>query len=281
MHAPPLRELQYMRSEEERGVKPCEAPDPGFGLHTEWQHTRPIGMFIAPKIDPVEKDGSFDLFVHFHGQRPARKELVRSGVEHPLMGVSLGIGAAYAPRFRDAKLFEKMITVLERKLSEASGRPAKLRRLALSAWSRGFEAIGEILQQPLGAKVDAVILLDSFHGPRDLKLRELELTPFLTFARRAAAGERFMYSSHSSIPTREYASTTEATHWLIWKLGGRPSPATRKDPLGLELVEWFSKNAFHARGYAGDGKLDHCAHFGVYADVVQAVARRWSTGRPQ
>lgn len=268
-----------MRSPSERGgVLPCEAPDPGFGVHQPaWTHVRPMGQFIAPRQSPTDQQGEFDLVVHFHGQRPARKELVRTGEDLVFMGVSLGIGKAYGPPFQDGKLFAQLVSGVEKKLSQQTKRPASVRRLALSGWSRGFEAIGEILQQPLGAKVDAIILLDSFHGPRDIAQRAKRLAPFVAFAQAAARNEHLMFVSYSAIPTKDYASTTETTHWLIAELGGEPTRARRIDPLGLELTEYFSLGSFHARGYAGNGKLDHCAHFGVYPDAIRAVAERWRT----
>lgn len=275
--AKPAKELQYMLSPAERGgFLPCEAPDPGFGVHEpKWIHVRPMGNFIVPKHLVLDDGGGFDLVVHFHGQRPARKELVRTGEDLVFLGVSLGIGKAYAPPFHDGKLFQQLISGVEKELTQRSGRAAHVRRLALSGWSRGFEAIGEVLTQPLGEKVDALILLDSFHGSRDLKTRALRLAPFVEFGRAALEGRRFFFLSHSAIPTKDYASTTETVNWLISELGGKPVPARRKDPLGLELTNYYSAGDFHARGYAGNGKLDHCAHFGVYPDAIRAVAARW------
>ncbi len=275
--ARPAKELQFMLSPAERGgYLPCEAPDPGFGVHEpKWIHVRPMGNFIVPKHLKLDSSGGFDLVVHFHGQRPARKELVRTGEDLVFLGVSLGIGKAYAPPFHDGKLFVQLVSGVEKELTKRMGRSAHVRRMALSGWSRGFEAIGEVLTQPLGAKVDALILIDSFHGSRDLKARSLRLAPFLKFGRAALTGKRFFFLSHSAIPTADYASTTETVHWLVSELGGKPVPARRRDALGLELTDFYSSGDFHARGYAGNGKLDHCAHFGVYPDAIRAVAARW------
>jgi hypothetical protein len=34
------------------------------------------------------------------------------------------------------------------------------------------------------------------------------------------------------------------------------------------------------RGFRGNGKLDHCAHIGLYRDVLRAyIARRWNSPR--
>ncbi len=274
--ARPPKDQQYERTARERGgILPCEAPDPGFGVHESWTHVRPKGHFIAPRRSALSADGGFDMVVHFHGHRPARKEFVRTGEDLVLLGVSLGIGVAYRPDFRDPRLLETMVTGVERKLSKRFGQKARLRRLGLTSWSRGFEAIDEILGQPLGKKVDAIMLFDSLHGSRKPHRQKDKLARFVAFARRAAKGETFFFASHSAIPTKDYASTTESVHFLIWKLGGVPLQVHRRDPLGLELKHLFSKGDFHARGYAGNGKLDHCAHFGVYPDAIRAVAARW------
>ena len=254
---------------------PCEAPDPGFGVHDDWIHVRPMGQFVAPRAGALDSDGSFDLVVHFHGHRPARKEFARSGEDLVLLGVSLGIGVAYGPDFADPKVFEKLVAAVERKLSQREKRPARARRIALSSWSRGFEAIAAILRQPIAARVDALILLDSLHASRDPGRGPEQLAPFVDFARRAAREEALMVVTHSAIDTEPYASSSETAHYLTAAIGGAPMPASREDPLGLELVDLHSKGAYFERGYAGNGKLDHCAHFGVYAAAIQALARRW------
>ena len=276
--ARPPKETQLSLTRLERGrVNPCEAPDPGFGVHREWTHVRPMGQFIAPRQGALAADGSFDLVVHFHGHRPARKEFVRTGEDLVLLGVSLGIGAAYGPPFARADVLEKLVAQVEKKLAAQHGvERARVRRVALSSWSRGYEAIERILAQPLGEKVDALILLDSLHASRKRKRRDEQMAPFVDFAKRAAAGEKFFFASHSSIDTSDYASTTETVHFLVAALGAVPIRATRRDPLGLDLIELFSRGDFHARGYTGNGKLDHCAHFGVYPDAIRGLARRWS-----
>ncbi|HMR06487.1 MAG TPA: hypothetical protein PKA88_11935 [Polyangiaceae bacterium] len=273
--ARPDKELQYSRTAQERGVLPCEAPDPGWGGHEAFVAMRPRGQLLWPRAKSVARGGEFDLVVHFHGHRPARKEVVRSGEDLPLLGISLGIGAAYAPPFVDPAHFASIVASVEKHASARSKTKKRLRRLALMGWSRGYEAIAQILAQPLGAQVDAVILLDSLHASREQTRKAQALAPFTEFARRAARGATFFYVSHSAIDTADYASTTEATHFLIHALGGRPTRVFRRDPLGLELHEMYSNANFHARGYAGNGKLDHCAHFGVVPSVMHALAARW------
>ncbi len=268
----PPRELAYSRSAKERnGYLPCEAPEPGSAVHGEWVHVRPMGQYVAPRTGALAADGSFDLVVHFHGHRPALKELGRSGEDLVLLGVSLGIGKAYGPPFADAAALETLVANVERSLGKQHGKTAHARRIALSSWSRGYEAIAEILRQPIAKRVVGVILLDSLHASRDPRRGPQQLAPFEAFARRAAEREVFMVVTHSSIDTDRYASSTESAHFLVDALRGEPIPAVRRDPLGLELVDFFSRGQFHERGYAGNGKLDHCAHFGVYPAALRAL----------
>lgn len=277
VRAQPRRELQYERSEAERGLLPCEAQDPGRGAMGAWQHLRPMGQIALPDAWRPDGAGTLDLLVHFHGQRPALKELVRSGEEIPLLALSLGIGAAYAPPFRDPSLFETLVRGAERVATAAvrDAGAAQVRRLALAGWSRGYDAIAEILAQPLGARVDALILLDGLHAPRDPAQQRAALAPFVALAERAARGEAFVFLSFSSIDTEGYASTTETAHAVIAAVGGVPEYVTRDDALGLELREVYSRGNLHVRGYAGNGRLDHCAQFGAYPDALRGLARFW------
>jgi hypothetical protein len=84
-----------------------------------------------------------------------------------------------------------------------------------------------------------------------------------------------MFISYSSVMTDGFASTTEAARLLILELGGYPLAVEGEGPGGLRLKEAFSAGNFHARGYLGGGKLDHCAHLLLYPDVARALHRRW------
>jgi hypothetical protein len=134
-------------------------------------------------------------------------------------------------------------------------------------------AILSTLAQPEAKEVDAVVLIDGLHGPRGALER-----PFATlvdFARRAGAGERFLLVTHSSIDPPNFSSTTESAHYLIAALGGRPEAVRRRDRVGLELVEYFTRGDFHVRGYAGNDKADHCAQVTLLRDAFKALGNRW------
>ncbi|HEY8945807.1 MAG TPA: hypothetical protein VIM73_16170 [Polyangiaceae bacterium] len=268
---------QTQKSSKERGENPCNTPDPGFGMFERWSREPSMGQMIVPK----RRRAVHDVMFHFHGHEPARKEWVRVMDRTVLVGIDLGLGSGpYEAAFRSPAAFRTLLESVERALAK---RGARIGRIGLSAWSAGYGAIQNILAAPENQKrVDIVVLLDGLHcGYTGRSLNEGQLGPFLEFSRRAAAGRKLMVVTHSSIIPPGYASTTETANYLVHKLGGRPvrARARKSDPLGLELISRFSRGAFHVRGFAGNDTLDHCAHVGLYRDVLKVHVRpRWSDG---
>lgn len=266
------------------GINPCMTPDPGWGVYDRWSREPSMGQMIIPHKGGVTKSGGFDVLIHFHGHEPVRKEFVKHPSGIVLVGIDLGIGSgAYANAFASPDTFERLLRSVEAAVAKKTGKKnAHIRKLGLSAWSAGYGAIEQILRQPLGKKVDAVVLLDSLHaGYADEQAKSLktpQLDPFVQFARSSAAGKKFMYLSHSSIIPPGYASTTEVADFMVKQLQGKPKKSTRKDVLGLDMTRRYDRGNFHLRGYTGDDKPDHCAHIGLIADVVRVhLQRRWKT----
>jgi len=225
----------------------------------------------------LDAAGHFDLVIHLHGEEPVRRELVKSEQRFVLYTLTLPPSEGYAPLFSGTHLFEKIVSDVEAAVGKRTAKPAQAGHVALSAWSAGFVGIEAILAQSPSRDVDSVILIDGLHAPRtDRAAFEAQLKPFVDYAARAAAGERFMLISHSSIDPADFASTTESAHYLISTQGGKPQPVRRSDALGLELVEYFTRGNFHVRGYAGNDKADHCAQLGVLRDAFAALGRRWA-----
>jgi hypothetical protein len=251
----PAPETQTQKTAKERGVNPCNTPDPGWGIYDHWSRAPSMGQMIMPQKGGVTASGSFDVVFHFHGHEPVRKEWVRVMDGAVLVGIDLGLGSGpYASAFGSPDAFK----------------------------NAGYGAVGEILGQDYGRKkVDVVILLDGLHsGYSGSSLNEVQLKPFVEFARAAAAKRRFMFVSHSSIIPPGYASTTETSNFLIQKVGGKPSKRSPRsgDPMGLALNSRYTKGSFHVRGYDGNDKMDHCAHIGLLQDVLKVHLKpRWSS----
>jgi hypothetical protein len=277
---------QISKSVSERGINPCNTPDPGFKGYEKWQRGISMGQMILPARGGIAGNGDFDVVFHFHGHEPARKEWVQVMNGPVLVAFTLGIGSgAYESAFRNPAAFTELLQSVERAVAERHKKPrARARKIALSAWSAGYGAVEEILHQPIATRIDSVILLDGLHcdyvSGGGLEPRQLDA--FLKFARKAARGEKLMVVSHSSIIPPGYASTTETANYLIDGLGGRPASSRPRsgDPMGLELISRFDRAGFHVRGYAGNAELDHCAHLGLFRDILRVhLAPRWYPSR--
>lgn len=277
-----VKRLRRQRYAQAGGVDPCMTPDPGFGIYDGWSRAPTIGQMIAPQKGGLTRNGGFDLIVHFHGHHPIRKEFVKQAKGIVLLGIDLGIGSQpYADTFASPQAFTRLLASVEAEMARRSGRQKTyVRKLALSAWSAGYGAIGQILRQPAGQKVDAVILLDSVHtGYADrahTQLRTPALEPFVQFAKQAAKGSRLMFQSYSAIIPPGYASTQEVAHHVIAELGGKPRPRKGNGVLGLQMFERYDRGGYHAQGYHGQDKPDHCAHLGLMTTVLkQHLEPRW------
>jgi hypothetical protein len=272
--------FQFSLPAAQRGnIEPCTTQKVDTSGFDAWV---PLGRgrFSAPKRLRLDPSGGFDLVIHLNGEEPVRRELIESGQSFALYTLTFPPTQGYAPEFNSTRLYEAIIAGAEQMLGKREGGAAHVRHVAFSAWSAGFVGIAAALSQPASKAVDAVILVDGLHAPRnDRHAFKAQLQPFLDYAKRASVGEGFMFISHSSIDPPGFASTTECAHYLIAELGGKPQPAKRRDALGLDLVEYFTRGDLHVRGYAGNDKADHCAQLGVLRDVYAALGRRWNTPR--
>jgi hypothetical protein len=268
--------FQYSRTAAERGgIEPCGIQQVDTSGYDDWA---PVarGRFTMPRALRLDDSGRFDLIIHLHGDDPVRRELIESEQPFALYTITLGLDQGYAPLFTGSHLYEAIISGVEQTVSQRTGKTARVGHVALSAWSAGFVGVEAALAQPASKDVAAVILIDGLHAPRgDRVAFRAQLQPFLDYAQRAAADERFMFVSHSSIDPPDFASTTECAHYLIAALGGKPQAVKRADALGLELVEYFNRGNFNVRGYAGNDKADHCAQLGTLRDVFAALGRYW------
>lgn len=257
------------------GVKPCVAPDPGFGAFGKWVQVAPMAHVLATKANTLAPDGGFDVLVHFHGREPIRKEWVQSMDRGVLVAVDVGIDSdSYADAFRDPRTLRQVLLAVENEIRARTAVPeAHVRHLALSAWSAGYGAIEQVLKQPFArSAVESIILLDGLHvGYQGRSLDRERMAPFVDFAKQAVAGERSLFVSHSSIPTSGYASSTETARYLIWKTGGRPKAveALDSEPMGLERIALYNAGNFRVRGFRGNGASDHCAQLGLMRDVLR------------
>ncbi len=268
------------------GINPCNTRNPGNGVYTRWDRAPSIGQMIMPVAGGLTRDGRFDVMFHFHGHEAVRKEWVQVMDGAVLVGIDLGLGAGpYWRGFGAPGTFKRLVASVERAMAKHTGRKrVRVRHVGLSAWSAGYGAVGRILSQSYGRQlVKTVVLLDGMHTAYvGQRLDVNQLKPFIDFGRRAVKGDRFMFISHSSIIPPGYASSTETARYLVRQLGGKPRRAKprRGDPWGLELNSRYDRAGLHVRGFDGNDKMDHCAHIGLFRDILKVhVKPRWRSPR--
>lgn len=257
----------------------------------------PDGIITIP-ASFSSADGAYDLVVHFHGINDVvQAGYERAGLNAVVMIVNMGISsAAYETRFSIRSYLPVLLAKAQAALEARGLRDARLRRVALSAFSAGYAAVRGLLNQPgFADKVDAVLLLDGIHTgymPLDHSLDMERLKPFGHFAELAAAGKKLMSITHSEIiPNGDYAGTHESTDALLKLTGAQRSPGAGADAQAVhdltgtagEAKPRFTplseahRGAFHVRGYPGTQKPDHVRHLTRMAETaVPDLVRHWS-----
>ncbi|WP_437538201.1 hypothetical protein WME79_19820 [Sorangium sp. So ce726] len=257
----------------------------------------PDGIITIP-ASFASADGAYDLVIHFHGVN----DVVQAGFERArlnavVMIINLGISSgAYETQFSIRSYLPALMAKAQVALEARGLRGARLRRVALSAFSAGYAAVRGLLNQPgFTDKVDAVLLLDGIHTgymPLDHSLDMERLKPFSRFAELAAEGKKLMSITHSEItPNGDYAGTHESTDALLKLTGAQRSPGAGADEQAIyDLTGEASeaklrfvplseahRGAFHVRGYPGTQKPDHVRHLTRMAETaVPDLVRYWS-----
>lgn len=257
------------------------------------------GFVILPPSFTSE-DGAYDLVVHFHGHTKLVEEsFTHAGVNAVLAVVNLGVGSApYDAQFSSRYALQAVLDRAQATLEKRGLKHAKLRRLALSAFSAGYAAVRGVLNQPaLADRVDAVLLEDGIHTgfmPRDHSLDEGRLAPFLQFAEQAAAGKKLFSITHSEItPNADYAGTHVTTDAILAHVGVERVPGGEAPELPAlaslvnvaKIVEFAplseaTKGSLHVRGFAGTEKADHVMHMAeMSVTVLPELVRYWASDK--
>ncbi len=251
----------------------CAFPDRGFGDYQRWR-TLPVGKVLVPGERAVRDDGTYSLLVHFHGAEPVRKELAPERMDLVIAALDAGAGSGKYERAlsRDGA-FEALLSAVEREVRAASGRPdARLGHLAVSSWSAGYGAIGQLLARP-HERLEALVLLDSLYAgykPGKRALEHGQAALFVRAARTAAEGGPLFYLTTTEIETDGYASTGETAEFVLRELGARPTDLARGGSGDeLTLLRSYDRGALFVRGYAGKGKGDHCAQLRLLPGVLR------------
>lgn len=226
--------------------------------------TRSASWFVYPKGCQGVARG-FDLVIHFHGAHTTViPRYLKSNLDAVLVIVNKGIGSgAYSDALALPTDVDGLLDRIEKTVAEECGlQPVGPRKLALSSWSAGYGAVQQFLRfRP--AQVDAVLLSDGLHvGFTDERLRKVrvsQMEEFVTFAKRAARGERLMAIAHSAITPSEYAGSGETALALAVEAHA-PSWPVMKERYGMTQLTAARRGQFFVDGFAGTDKAAHARH---------------------
>jgi hypothetical protein len=231
----------------------CSFPDRGFGDYERWRPLR-LGKLLVPTGRGLDDAGGFNLLVHFHGAEPIRKQLAPEGYDLVILGIDAGtLSSHYESVMSGERALDELIAAAEHEVAAATGRAgAHAKHLAISSWSAGYGAVGQVLARP-HARLEGIVLLDSLHAsyPSDSRrLQPGQLAAFVAWARAAADGGPLMYVTHSDVQPEDYASTRETAAFLLFQAGGE-------------------RGRFFVRGYPGGGPEDHCAQLRLLPAILR------------
>ena len=212
--------------------------------------------------------GGYDLVIHFHGVGKLQEDNIdRSQVNAAVVSINLGVSTdLYGNAFRDPASFQRLLDEAQEEIDK-SGRAqgAKIRRIALSAWSAGFVSVSKIMSEPdSAARVDAVLVGDGFFTSlTNVKKRIVNadsLARFVALAEAAKKDEKLFVITHSSIPTQDYASTDETAAKLIELTSATKVANTSVGPRNMRQLYAVDQGSLHIKGFEGFTAGDHIKH---------------------
>ncbi|GEM_PF-1586396 len=287
--AAPRRLPEITPEERRRGYHDCNPPERlGLGPYRPYVKTSE-GRLAIPQRGGVTADHGYDVLIHFHGADPARKVVVQVARGVAYLAIDKGLGSGpYLEAFRTPDVWQTLKRSVNAELRQHTGDPdAHVRHFALSSWSAGYGAVVQILKQDPDA-IDAVVLLDSLHATYRFGLAPHQrgrlaavdtrtIAPVIDYARRAAAGEKILVVTHSSIDPVDYPSVSLSADALLRDVGLERKPASGRYG-SLEQVSAVDVEGLHVWAFTGRDEATHCAHLALLAraltDVVEAA---WQT----
>jgi hypothetical protein len=264
------------------------------------------GVLIAPTSFTAAPDGSYDLLIHFHGD----VGVVRESVEHVGLNAILAIvnqgvmSGVYRDAYSGPSLYDNLLDEIHRAVAARGVRHPRRRRVALSAWSAGYAAIGAIVRnRPDDDQLDAVLVFDGIHAgwrkeaPNKMNPRPLEA--FVVLAQRAVRGDLLFSITHSEIEPPSFAGSRQTAAYLLKAVGARPATdvmlelpphlklraaehavAKRKEKRMIPYSD-TRVGQLHVRGFRGDTREHHMAHLlQMGATALPELAERWGQSAP-
>ena len=301
-HVATLAELgapEPPREDPEESPAPSTLPRADARVQREGYAHIPGGVLYVPDTF-ASADGTYDLYLHFHGNvRVVRESAEHAGLNAVVAVVNLGTNSApYLDGYAVPGSYEELLASIDRAVSARGLEHPHRRRVAVGSWSGGYGAVSRILEHGRGlSSLDAILVLDGIHcgyseeDPKALNARIL--SPFFDATRRAAEGKILFSITHSAIDPIAYAGTYLTAGYLLDLVHGRRTEPTAEAPEHVQLkaaegavskalekrmdpVSEATVGTFHVRGYRGNTPEHHMAHLlQMSATVLPELVARW------
>jgi hypothetical protein len=240
-------------------------------------------VFVPGWFSPTK--GGYDLIVHFHGLGKLQEaNIEKAGLNVAVVSINLGVGTdPYENTFKNPAVFQKLLADTQEEIDKSGrGHGAKLRRLALSAWSAGFVSIAQVLKSDpdVEKRADAILLADGFFTSfLNVKMRTMNTAPLERFVRlvdSASKGEKLFAITHSSIPTGDYPSVQECVAKLIELTSCEKVPNKIVGPRNMKEIYEVDRGSFHVKGYEGQNAGDHINQIRAMGETLYPfLKQRW------
>lgn len=239
-------------------------------------------LYIPPWFSA--KQGGYDLIVHFHGLGKIQEaNIERAQLNVAVVSINLGAGTTpYAKPFQRHEVFEEILEEAQAEIEKSGRAPnAKLRRLALSAWSAGYVSIAAVMKNPnVAQRVDAVLLADgfftSFTNLRKRTVNEHGIEPFARFAEAAERDEKLFAITHTTIPTGNFPSVQECVDKLLEMTALGKVPSSAVGPREMHEIYLVDRGSFHVRGYEGRTAKAHVLQIQAMGETLYPYLKaRW------
>lgn len=222
-------------------------------------------LFIPPHLKPGTEN--LDLTLHLHGAATVVwTNFLAAAQPGVLVVVTLpGLSAAYAAKFRDPKVFWRILEESAERLSRA-GKVPRWRRITVSSFSAGYGGVRELLKhEDIYPRLAALVMADSIYAglvgePEQRQVDPAHMEGFLRFARDAARDTKYLLISHTQLQTVPYASTGETAHYLLTKLGAVSQAVNQTWGGGLKLLSHHHQGHLEILGFEGTTGEDHLRH---------------------
>ncbi|MGE0327833.1 MAG: hypothetical protein AB7K71_32930 [Polyangiaceae bacterium] len=286
--APPEQPAKAMQRLDQR-VGRCGPLDPTAPDHFAEPRELSLGRAWIPREGGHDTDFGYDVLIHFHGHKPARKLVQPFSDRLVYVGIDLGtLTGDYSKPLSTDETFLDLEHSLRLALQKHTGKEkAHVRTLTISGWSAGVGAVPTLLKR-FSADIDALILLDGLHAgwkldkPTDGTASSVEpryLSPVIAFAKQALAGEKRLVITHSEVPTEGYAPTRVTADRLLQALELQRQPFD-SGPDEFGRFAYVQQGGFTLWAHHGSEERGHCAQLVLLQDALEQRVLPWLKTHP-